>query len=221
MHDGGVHRFRDRLQRRGAAVTRRRARRVFKECIPVVVHGASSHPPPVSSGHLVKVERLRRLRGGNDDRLAEPTTWPLPSMRRGPDTTCCQARTSALGNAGLLLVLCASCIGVLSTGLAIVSGNRRGVRQGPLYAWLIAGGRVARRWSRWSARSSSARPLAEYIQQVGSNSSTPTLYNVAAMWSVVEGSILLWVVVLAGFTRSACGASESGSTTYSSAGRWS
>ena len=45
----------------------------------------------------------------------------------------------ALGNAGLLLVLCAPCIGAFSTGLAIVSGNRRGVRQARC-TWLIAGG---------------------------------------------------------------------------------
>src|SRR5690606_31977201 len=39
----------------------------------------------------------------------------------------------------------------------------------------------------------------KYVQDVGS-STTPTLYNIAAMWSALEGSILLWVVVLAGFT---------------------
>ncbi|MBA3982244.1 MAG: heme lyase CcmF/NrfE family subunit, partial [Acidimicrobiia bacterium] len=37
-----------------------------------------------------------------------------------------------------------------------------------------------------------------YVQQVGS-STTPALYNVAAMWSALEGSILLWVLVLSGF----------------------
>ena len=104
----------------------------------------------------------------------------------------------ALGNAGLLLVLCASCIGALSTGLAIVSGNRRGVRQGPLYAWLIAGGALLAVISMQRALQQRDYSL-EYIQQVGSDS-TPTLYNVAAMWSALEGSILLWVVVLAGFT---------------------
>jgi cytochrome c-type biogenesis protein CcmF len=104
----------------------------------------------------------------------------------------------ALGNAGLLLVLCASCIGALSTGLAIVSGNRRGVRQGPLYAWLIAGGALLAVVSMQRALQQRDYTL-KYIQQVGS-ASTPTLYNVAAMWSALEGSILLWVVVLSGFT---------------------
>jgi cytochrome c-type biogenesis protein CcmF len=104
----------------------------------------------------------------------------------------------ALGNAGLLLVLCASCIGALSTGLAIVSGNRRGVRQSVVYAWLIAGGALLAVFSMQRALHQRDYSL-KYIQQVGSRA-TPGLYNVAAMWSALEGSILLWVVILAGFT---------------------
>ncbi|WP_040496656.1 cytochrome c biogenesis protein CcsA, partial [Ilumatobacter nonamiensis] len=38
-----------------------------------------------------------------------------------------------------------------------------------------------------------------YVQQVGSPD-TPTLYNIAAMWSALEGSILLWGITLAAFT---------------------
>ncbi|WP_040496295.1 cytochrome c biogenesis protein CcsA, partial [Ilumatobacter nonamiensis] len=38
-----------------------------------------------------------------------------------------------------------------------------------------------------------------YIQQVGSPD-TPVLYNFAAMWSALEGSILLWAMTLAFFT---------------------
>src|SRR5215203_2023012 len=104
----------------------------------------------------------------------------------------------ALGNAGLLLVLCASCIGALSTGLAIVSGNRRGVRQASMYAWLIAGGALLAVISMQRALQQRDYSL-KYIQQVGSRT-TPGLYNLAAMWSALEGSILLWVVVLSGFT---------------------
>ena len=46
----------------------------------------------------------------------------------------------ALGNAGLLLVLAAATVGALSTGVAIITGNGRGVRQAPVYAWLMAVG---------------------------------------------------------------------------------
>ena len=43
----------------------------------------------------------------------------------------------ALGHAGLLLMLAASSLGALSTGFAIVVGNRKGVRQASVYAALI------------------------------------------------------------------------------------
>ena len=38
-----------------------------------------------------------------------------------------------------------------------------------------------------------------YVQKVGSWS-TPALYNFAAVWSALEGSILMWVLTLAGYT---------------------
>ena len=41
-----------------------------------------------------------------------------------------------------------------------------------------------------------------YVQKVGSNS-TPALYNFAAVWSALEGSILMWVLVLAGYVAAA------------------
>jgi cytochrome c-type biogenesis protein CcmF len=42
----------------------------------------------------------------------------------------------------------------------------------------------------------------EYVQKVGSRA-TPQLYNVAAVWSALEGSILMWVLVLAGYVAAA------------------
>ena len=104
----------------------------------------------------------------------------------------------ALGHAGLLLLLAAATVGALSTGLAIVTGNQRAVRQAPVYAWLIVAGAVLAVFAMQRALEMRDYSLA-YVQQVGS-STTPGFYNVAAMWSALEGSILLWVLVLAGFT---------------------
>jgi cytochrome c-type biogenesis protein CcmF len=104
----------------------------------------------------------------------------------------------ALGNAGLLLMLAASVVGALSTGLAIATGNRAGTRQATVYAWLILGGALLSVIAMQRALEVRDYSLA-YVQQVGSET-TPGIYNVAAMWSALEGSILLWVVVLAGFT---------------------
>ncbi|MEN9648165.1 MAG: cytochrome c-type biosis protein CcmF [Actinomycetota bacterium] len=42
-----------------------------------------------------------------------------------------------------------------------------------------------------------------YVQKVGSWS-TPALYNFAAVWSALEGSILMWVLILAGYTLAVC-----------------
>ncbi|MBU6315234.1 MAG: heme lyase CcmF/NrfE family subunit [Acidobacteria bacterium] len=42
----------------------------------------------------------------------------------------------------------------------------------------------------------------EYVQKVGSRS-TPALYNAAAVWSALEGSILMWLLVLAGYLAAA------------------
>src|SRR3546814_12786401 len=39
----------------------------------------------------------------------------------------------------------------------------------------------------------------EYVANNGSTR-TPALFNVATMWAALEGSILLWALVLAGYT---------------------
>src|SRR5688500_18430291 len=104
----------------------------------------------------------------------------------------------ALGHAGLLIVLAAAVVGALSTGLAIATGNRAAIRQAPNYAWLIAIGALLAVVAMQVALEQRDYSL-RYVQEVGS-STTPTLYNIAAMWSALEGSILLWVTVLAGFT---------------------
>ena len=38
-----------------------------------------------------------------------------------------------------------------------------------------------------------------YVQKVGSTA-TPALYNFAAVWSALEGSLLMWVLILSGYT---------------------
>jgi cytochrome c-type biogenesis protein CcmF len=104
----------------------------------------------------------------------------------------------ALGSAGLLLMLVATTFGASATVYGIRSGSVRTLRQAPRYAWLALAGAVLAVVMMQRALITRDFSLA-YVQQVGS-SATPPLYNVAAMWSALEGSILLWVLVLAGFT---------------------
>jgi cytochrome c-type biogenesis protein CcmF len=104
----------------------------------------------------------------------------------------------ALGNAGLLLMLVATTFGAFATAFSIRSGATRTLRHAPRYAWLSLAGAVLAVVMMQRALITRDFSLA-YVQQVGSTT-TPALYNVAAMWSSLEGSILLWVLVLAGFT---------------------
>ncbi len=105
---------------------------------------------------------------------------------------------SALGRAGLLLMLAASVIGALSIILGIWQRDRRLLKQAPMYAWLAAAGALLASVMMQRALITRDFSLA-YIQQVGADA-TPPLYNFAAMWSALEGSILLWGLTLAGFT---------------------
>jgi cytochrome c-type biogenesis protein CcmF len=105
---------------------------------------------------------------------------------------------SALGRAGLMLCLAAAVFGAAATVYGIRRNDAKTLRMAPMYTWLCVGGAalaVAMMQRALITRDFSLL----YVQQVGSRS-TPALYNVAAMWSALEGSILLWVIVLAGFT---------------------
>jgi cytochrome c-type biogenesis protein CcmF len=104
----------------------------------------------------------------------------------------------AFGRAGLLLMLAACVFGALSVGLGIIQKDQRLLRQAQRYAWLSLAGCVLAVVMMQRALITRDFSLA-YIQQVGS-ADTPPLYNFAAMWSALEGSILLWALTLAGFT---------------------
>lgn len=104
----------------------------------------------------------------------------------------------AFGRAGLLLMLAACVVGALTVGLGIVQKDGRLLRQAQRYAWLSLAGCVLAVVMMQRALITRDFSLA-YIQQVGS-ADTPPLYNFAAMWSALEGSILLWALTLAAFT---------------------
>jgi len=105
---------------------------------------------------------------------------------------------SALGRAGLLLMLASSVFGALAVLFGIRNQDRKLLKQGPLYAFLAFGGIVLAVVMMQRALITRDFSMA-YVQQVGS-ADTPLLYNIAAMWSALEGSVLLWSLILAGFT---------------------
>lgn len=103
-----------------------------------------------------------------------------------------------LGHAALVLGLVASLFGALSLAYGTITNDRRVLRSAPNYAWLAFGAGVVAMVVMVVALVTYDFSLA-YIQQVGSRS-TPMLFNITALWSALEGSILLWLATLAGYT---------------------
>jgi len=104
----------------------------------------------------------------------------------------------ALGLVGLLLSLggCVIGVGVLLTG---IRRNRpQLLRLGLPYALVALGGSVLSTFAMQRALSMRDYTV-EFVFDHGS-SATPLLFNVATMWSALEGSILLWGLILSGFT---------------------
>jgi cytochrome c-type biogenesis protein CcmF len=103
----------------------------------------------------------------------------------------------ALGDVGVLVAFVASLFGIITIGYGLYDDRPAVRRTARWYAFFVLGGVVL-------AFAAMERALitrdftVEYVAQVGS-SKTPALYNVAALWSSLEGSILLWATVLAGF----------------------
>ena len=102
-----------------------------------------------------------------------------------------------IGNAALILGLCASVFGVIAMVTSVRAHSVRMARIGMRYAWVLLA--MAALAFVMIERALITRDFSlKYIQQVGSRG-TPALFNVTAAWSALEGSILLWVLVLGGF----------------------
>ena len=104
---------------------------------------------------------------------------------------------AALGTGAIAAGFAASLLGFVNLVFALIGRRPRYVRMGTIYAWVVVGASVF-------AFAVMERALAQrdyrlaYVQKVGS-SRTPRLFNIAALWSSLEGSILLWALILAGY----------------------
>ena len=103
-----------------------------------------------------------------------------------------------LGHSVLLIGLVCATFGALATVYGIRTHDDRLLRSTQRYAFGLAAAGVA-------AFGVMERALIQrdfslkYVQQVGS-ADTPFLFNITAIWSALEGSILLWLVILVGYT---------------------
>jgi cytochrome c-type biogenesis protein CcmF len=104
---------------------------------------------------------------------------------------------NALGTAGVVLGLAASIGGVVTLAVALTRRRPQLQQVGRSYVLLALAGAVL-------AVAAMERALITRdftVQYVADNGSTrtPALYNVATLWGALEGSILLWTLVLCGY----------------------
>ena len=102
------------------------------------------------------------------------------------------------GHAALLIGLASCVFGAIGTAIATRRGDARLLRSVGSYAWVAFAGAALAVVVMVRALIVRDFDLA-YIQQVGSYD-TPVLYNVTALWSALEGSILLWLFIVAAYT---------------------
>jgi cytochrome c-type biogenesis protein CcmF len=105
--------------------------------------------------------------------------------------------SAVLGTAGVTLGLVASILGMITLALGLRRKNPGMLRAGQRYTWLVLAGGVVATIAMQYALLSHDFSL-KYVADNGSRS-TPLLYTVTTMWSALEGSILLWALVLSGY----------------------
>lgn len=105
---------------------------------------------------------------------------------------------AALGSAGVLLGLLACVAGVITVAAGLRGDRVALIRTGRSYAFLALAGALVSTIA--MQRALITRDFSVGFVAENGSSRTPALYNVATMWSALEGSILLWGLILAGYT---------------------
>ena len=103
----------------------------------------------------------------------------------------------ALGRAGVVLGLVAAVFGAIAIVVGLMESRPALRRSARWYAFMVLGGAVLATIA--MERALITRDFTvEYVANNGSHR-TPALYNFATLWAALEGSILLWGLVLAGY----------------------
>jgi cytochrome c-type biogenesis protein CcmF len=105
--------------------------------------------------------------------------------------------SSLAGTAGVALGLAGALIGMATLAVGLRGRNPRLLRAGQRHVWVVVAGAVLAVVAMQVALVTRDFSL-EYVARNGSRS-TPLLYTITGMWSALEGSILLWALVLAGY----------------------
>ena len=105
---------------------------------------------------------------------------------------------AALGSGGVVLGAGASVLGIVTLAAGLRQRRPLLLRQGRTYALFALVGAIVAVIAMERALITRDFSL-EYVANNGSTR-TPRLYNVATLWAALEGSILLWTLVLTGYT---------------------
>lgn len=105
---------------------------------------------------------------------------------------------AALGTGAVVLGLVSALGGIVTLAAGLRSGRAELLRMGRTYAYMALGAAVLGFVAMERALITRDFSL-KFVAEHGS-SATPALYNFATLWSALEGSILLWTLVLTGYT---------------------
>jgi cytochrome c-type biogenesis protein CcmF len=105
---------------------------------------------------------------------------------------------AALGTGGVVLGFVGALGAILTLGTGLRKGRGDLLRMSRTYALMVLGGAVLAFVAMERALITRDFSL-KYVADNGSIS-TPAIYNFATLWGALEGSILLWALVLAGYT---------------------
>ncbi|MCU1462517.1 MAG: cytochrome c biosis factor [Acidimicrobiales bacterium] len=105
--------------------------------------------------------------------------------------------SAVLGSGAVVLGLVASLLGIVTIGVGLRRRDPRLLAAGRSYAWVILSAAVMATFAMELALVRHDFSL-RYVAANGSRT-TPLLFTITGMWSALEGSILLWSLVLAGY----------------------
>ena len=103
----------------------------------------------------------------------------------------------SFGLAGIVLGFVASLGGIVTIGIGLSQRRPRLLTAGRTYVWIVAAGAVVALAAMEHALLTNDTSI-EFVARNGSPR-TPFPFNVAALWSALEGSIILWATVLSGY----------------------
>ena len=105
---------------------------------------------------------------------------------------------AVLGTMGVVLGVAASALGIVTLTVGLRQKRAPLLQTGWSYSLLVLLGAAVAVFA--MQRALITRDFSVSFVHDNGSSRTPPIFNVATMWSALEGSILLWALILAGFT---------------------